>query len=45
MKTQFEAGVGSSAPPIDLVTDAGEQHTLESLRGSPVLVSFLSHAA
>lgn len=45
METRKEAGFGSAAPPIDLTTDGGEHHSLASLKGSPVLISFLSHAA
>lgn len=45
MDKRKEAGVGSAAPPIDLTTDGGERHSLGSLKGSPVLISFLSHAA
>lgn len=40
-----EFGVGSTAPPIDLLAENGERHTLDSRKGKPVLVSFLSHAA
>lgn len=37
--------VGSEAPELDLQSTDGSRVRLADLRGSPVLVSFLSHAA
>jgi peroxiredoxin len=39
------ATVGTVAPPLDLPTAEGERFQLDGLRGKPVLISFLSHAA
>jgi peroxiredoxin len=42
---QVDTGVGDPAPELMLPNEAGEMVSLADLRGRPVLVSFLSHAA
>ncbi|HWO57602.1 MAG TPA: redoxin domain-containing protein [bacterium] len=39
------SGVGQPAPKLELATDDGQHVSLSDMRGRPVLVSFLSHAA
>jgi peroxiredoxin len=40
-----EPAVGEPSPKLELPTETGEIVSLEAVRGRPVLVSFLSHAA
>jgi len=37
--------IGDDAPDLTLPTEAGHTFRLSEMRGRPVLVSFLSHAA
>jgi len=40
-----DSAVGRTAPRLELSTTEGEPFSLDRLRGRPVLVTFLSHAA
>jgi len=37
--------VGDPAPLLELPTESGDRFALGDLRGKPILLSFLSHAA
>ena len=44
-ESERDWGLGKPAPDLRLPDEGGVEHVLEDLRGHPVLVSFLSHAA